>query len=58
VASVVDIIQHRINELKYEKVHLRPFIESDKVRIAELDRAIAELEWVCSLLDKNESGKS
>lgn len=43
-------ILQRINELKCEKVHLRPFILSDVARMEQLDRAIFELEWVYALV--------
>ncbi|NLM38434.1 MAG: hypothetical protein GX205_00095 [Firmicutes bacterium] len=44
----------RINELRFEKVHLRPYIESDRIREEVLDKAIDELTWVLSLLSEME----
>ena len=53
--NILQSIMQRINELKYQKVHLRPFIASDAALGHELDRAIAELEWVYALIDKSNS---
>lgn len=46
------VILNRINELKSQKVHLRPFISSDKQKIEELDAAIKELEWAHRLVSQ------
>ncbi|HHT73367.1 MAG TPA: hypothetical protein GX008_06615 [Firmicutes bacterium] len=45
-----EAITTRINELRFEQVHLRPYIESDRIRQEVLDRAIAELQWVLELI--------
>jgi len=47
-------IAARINELRFEQVHLRPYIESDRIRKEVLDRAIAELQWVLDLITERE----
>lgn len=49
-----EAIATRINELRFEKVHLRPYIESDRIREDVLDRAIDELTWVLNLLTEME----
>lgn len=49
-----EAVLERINELRFEKVHLRPYIESDRIREEVLDKAIDELTWVLSLLSEME----
>ncbi len=50
--TIRTIITERINELKYERLQLRRFIESDSIKIDEIDRAIRELEYVYKQLTK------
>ena len=42
--KVLSLISERINENKFEKIRLRPFIESDKLKSEELELIINELQ--------------
>lgn len=42
--KVLSLISERINENKFEKIRLRPFIESDKLKSKELELIINELQ--------------
>ncbi len=42
--KVLSLISERINENKFEKIRLRSFIESDKLKSQELERVINELQ--------------
>lgn len=52
--NLKEAIGERINELRFEQVHLRPYIESDRMRHEVLDKAIAELQWVLNLITEME----
>lgn len=52
-----EVIMTRINELRFEQVHLRPYIESDRIRKEVLEKAIAELQWVVDLIEQREEQK-
>lgn len=49
--KVLLMITERINENRFQKLRLRPFIESDKLRNSELDRVIDELENLYDLVN-------
>jgi len=41
--DLLDLINNRINELKYQQVSLRTFIKSDQERFEQIEFAINEL---------------
>lgn len=49
--KVLLMITERINENRFQKLRLRPFVESDKLRNSELDRVIDELENLYDLVN-------
>jgi hypothetical protein len=49
--KVLLMITERINENRFQKLRLRPFVESDKLRNSELDRVIGELENLYDLVN-------
>ncbi|MGI6148942.1 MAG: hypothetical protein GX195_00430 [Firmicutes bacterium] len=53
--ALKEAISERINELRFEQVHLRSYIESDRLRKEVLEKAIAELQWVLELIMKWEA---
>lgn len=53
--EIIQIIVARINELKFQKVRLRPFIKSDKEKILQIDFAINEMEAVLAQSYKQKS---
>lgn len=52
--SIIQIIRQRINELKYQRVTLKPFIDSDQEKIRCITCSIAELEQLAQQIQKLE----
>ncbi|NLM24745.1 MAG: hypothetical protein GX208_01320 [Firmicutes bacterium] len=45
-SEIIQIILRRINELKFQRARLRPFIESDREKLEQIEFALAELEEI------------
>lgn len=55
-SEIIDIILTRINELKFQRARLRPFIESDREKLTQIEFALAELEAILSKTSKLKFG--
>lgn len=52
--SILQIIRQRINELKFQRVSLKPFIDSDRERLRCINSSITELEQLSQQVEKLE----
>lgn len=53
--DILKLITTQINELKYQKVHLRQFIESDREQMRKIDFALNQLHNLYSQIENLET---